>query len=271
MKKIFLTFLIMFSLVGCAFSEGEKFSVGVLAQLNMTEDEYKNFVLEGRENFGWHFLIGKDEDFVFYDSLLSIQMALNAGNIQEIQLPEIVGEYFVNLNTKLYKVSGVTHVRPTYLAFGFLKENIALQKKFNEAIKALKEDGTLEKLRLDFIEKFKKENIKHKIFEKFAGAETIKVALTGDLPPIDFVDADGTPFGFNVEILAEIGKKLKVNIEFFRVETGARSYALASGRADVAFWYKRTKDYDFQPDIPDEIILSEPYYEWDKFLHITKK
>ena len=256
MKKIFLTFLIIFSLAGCASA-----SVGVLAQLNMTENEYSKFIAEGRETIGWHFLSRKDENFVFYDSLLSMQMALRAGKIQEIQLPEIVGEYFLNSTPNLYKISCVTQVRPTYLAFGFLKKNTALQEKFNEAIKALKEDGTLEKLRLDLIDNF----------EKFEGAQTIKVALTGDLPPIDFIDSDGTPAGFNMEILSEICKRLKINIEFFSIETGARSSALASGRADVAFWYKGTKDYDFQPDVPDEIILSEPYYEWDKFLHITKK
>ena len=57
------------------------------------------------------------------------------------------------------------------------------------------------------------------------------------------------------------------------VNTGARSQALASERADVVFWYRTTEsavedgriseslEAVFR-DKPDTIILSVPYYEW---------
>ena len=108
-------------------------------------------------------------------------------------------------------------------------------------------------------------------FEKFEGAETIKVAVTGDLPPIDYVAADGTPAGFNTAILAEIGKRLKVNIELMNVESGARAAALSSKRADVVFWFQVRAGEGVQPDVPEGVILSESYYDWTKYLHIRKK
>ena len=104
-----------------------------------------------------------------------------------------------------------------------------------------------------------------------SGADTIKVAVTGDLPPIDFVLADGRPAGFNTAVLAEIGKRLRLNIELLNIDSGARAAALASGRADVIFWVQVYKDSDRQPDVPENIVLSESYFDWNKFLHIRKK
>ena len=267
MKKILCVILLLI-FVSSAFADD--FRVGVLAQLNMTEEEYKNFVLEGRETVGFNFLSHENEDFRYYDSLLTMQMALNAGEIGEVQLPEVVGEYFANSNPS-YTVSCVSQVRPTYLAFGFLEKNEELRDKFNAALQSMREDGTLEKMSLDFIENFRNANMKLISPKKFDGAERIRVALTGDLPPIDFIAPDGTPAGFNVAIISEIGKRAKLNIEILDIDAGARSAALASGRADVVLWYKGTRDYENQPDIPSGIILSEPYYEWNKFLHIKKK
>ena len=267
MKK-FLCVIFLLILVSYAFADD--FYVGVLAQLNMTEEEYKNFVLDGRETVGFNFLSHGNENFRCYDSLLTMQMALNAGEISEVQLPEIVGEYFAN-SSPAYIVSCVSQVRPTYLAFGFLDKNEKLRDKFNEALLSMKEDGTLEKMRLDYIENFRNTNLKLISPEKFDGAEKIRVALTGDLPPIDFIASDGTPAGFNIAIISEIGRHAKLNIEVLDIDAGARSAALASGRADVVLWYKGTRDYENQPDIPSGIILSEPYYEWNKFLHIKKK
>ena len=269
MRKILCTALIIISFTVCA--SADDFKVGVLAQLNMNEDEYRSFVLEGRKNVGFNFLSSGQESFIYYDSLLSLQMALNAREIQEVQLPEIVAEYFINSNPKAYTVSGITQFRTTYLAFGFLDRNADLRDKFNSALQSLKEDGTLSQLQEKYILSSAKDDITPTKPEKFDGAGKIRVALTGDLPPIDYVTADGTPAGFNMAIISEIGKRLKLNIEVINIEAGARSAAVASRRADVSFWYKGTKGVDNQPDIPENIILSEPYYEWNKFLHIKLK
>ena len=64
---------------------------------------------------------------------------------------------------------------------------------------------------------------------------------------------------------------LKMNVELIEINSGARNAALASGRADVVFWYEIDNTKEIQPDIPDGIILSLPYYEWNKFIHVRKK
>ena len=41
-------------------------------------------------------------------------------------------------------------------------------------------------------------------FAHFDGAETIRFAVTGDVPPIDYIDPSGTPAGFNTAVLSEM-------------------------------------------------------------------
>ena len=55
---------------------------------------------------------------------------------------------------------------------------------------------------------------------------------------MDYVAADGTPAGFNTAILAEIGRRLQVNIKLVQVDSATRALALSSGMVDVVFWTK---------------------------------
>ena len=70
----------------------------------------------------------------------------------------------------------------------------------------------------------------------FEGADTIKVAVTGSLPPMDYVGPDGAPAGFSTAVLAEIAKRLGKNIEIVVVDSVGRAAALASGVVDAVFW-----------------------------------
>ena len=76
------------------------------------------------------------------------------------------------------------------------------------------------------------------------------------------------PAGYNAAVLAEIGRRLKVNIYTVNVSTGARTAALVSGRVDVVFWYEVDRSLESQLDAPENIILSSPYYEWNTFMHL---
>ena len=68
------------------------------------------------------------------------------------------------------------------------------------------------------------------------GADTIKVAVTGSLPPMDYVAADGTPAGYNTAVLAEVSKRINKNIELVVVDSIGRAAALSSGTVDAVFW-----------------------------------
>lgn len=250
--------------------------VGFLAKLNMTQDEFRSLVISERKKTGWHLMSLKHDDgekFYFFDSLAEMIMALNAGKIDEAVFPKIVGDYVLNVVPDL-TIASVTHVRTMALTFGFYdsEKGRSLQKEFTDALISLKKNGTL----LDILKKYITEPVTDnpkgdKIqFEHFNG-KTVRVAVTGDLPPIDYVAEDGTPAGFSIAVLAEIGKILRKNIEVIDIDAGARTTALVSGRIDAVFWYETVKNSDIQIDVPGNVLLSEPYYDWNMFLYLKKK
>lgn len=139
------------------------------------------------------------------------------------------------------------------------------------AHRIIKVDKTLAALQMEYVVNPGVKKPKAVEFAKFEGAETIKVAVTCDLPPIDYVDAERTAAGFNTAILSEIGKRLKMNVELFDIDSGARASSLSSKRSDVVFWFQVRAGEEIQPDVPNSVILSESYYDWTKYLHIRKK
>ena len=209
-----------------------------------------------------------------YDTAVLMQMALVKGEIDAFTAPEFVGEHMLKTNPE-YKLRGFFISRnPIALAFGFLEEKTELRDKFSKVIEDMEEEGKIGILARDFISGPKADNPEPVKFEKFDDAETITVAVTGDMPPLDYVAADGQPAGFNTAMLAEIGRRLHVNIKIVNVETGSRAMALKSGRADAVFWFQIFTGYENfkdQPDIPEGVIVTTPYYGWNKVMFIGRQ
>ena len=266
MKKLFCALIILALITGTAGSlEKQVIKLGMLTKLNSTEEQ---FAETWQKTFAPHNEI-LEVIVKFYDTLTSMQMALNAREINQMVLPDFTADYLMNAANE-YTPALVLHSQGTGLAFGFRSDNEELRDSFNEALKNLRDSWKLSVLEGIYIASKNSEPEPVK-FAKFDGADTIRVAVTGDLPPIDLIAADGSPAGFNTAVLAEIGAYLKKNIQLVNVEAGARNAALASGRVDAVFWYEIDKSSESQADVPDGVILSEPYYEWDKFVHVKHK
>ena len=74
-----------------------------------------------------------------------------------------------------------------------------------------------------------------------------------------------------IDLIDEAGSAANLkNVKLVNIDSAARTAALASKRVDVVFWYEVDKTSEFQADIPDGVIISEPYYEWEKFIHVKK-
>ncbi|MBQ7577673.1 MAG: transporter substrate-binding domain-containing protein [Synergistaceae bacterium] len=275
MKKLLCALLAVMLFAGAVYAEGGK--IGVLAKLNMSEAEFSKLVEEGSKNGrALKFSSGVEipgEAYIFYDSLMSLLLALNAGEVNEIHLPEDVADYVLNVNDA-YKISSITRMTSNfYLSFGFRAgDSPALRNSFNEALMSMKADGTISILQTKYISDAGLDAPEPVKFEHYDNVDkTIKVAVTGDMPPIDFIAEDGTPAGFNTAVLAEIGKRLKINIELVNIDSGARAAALASGRVDAVFWFMALKGASVHADVPESITLSEPYYSWNEILSLVKK
>ena len=250
----------------------EAFKIGVLTMLSTSEKEmadyYKAVILATR-TIGDS---GKLEDsfqpaaekpaedpeieIVFYDSLDAMLMALNAGDISNMSVYNATADYLVANNDDLVKLFSfdfdpegndftsmmLKGILSNSFSFMMMKGREDLRDEFNAAITSMQEDDTLGKLikdqMRDVVDGKEVKAIEMPVIE---GAETIKVAVTGSLPPMDYVAADGTPAGYNTAVLAEISKRIGKNIELVVVDSVGRAAALASGTVDAVFW-TRTSD-----------------------------
>ena len=266
MKK-YLCALFLVILISGSSNAAEKrvLRLGLLSKMNSTEeifaDKWEKKFAPNNENL--------EVRVKFYDKLTAMLLALEAREIANIVLPNSTAEYVMNQN-KGYESILVLQSGNMGLAFGFREDSKELRDKFNEALRVMRNNWILQTLEGIYTTSPGTEEPEAVEFEHFDGADTIRVAVTGDLPPIDYIAADGTPAGFNTAVLAEIGAYLKKNIQLVEVDAGARTSALVSGRADVVFWYEVDTSAKEQSDAPEGVILSEPYYTWDKFVHIRK-
>ena len=104
-RKNFLisAFIAVFVLAFSLAASASVVRVGVLSKLNTDEGDFTGFI---RTEGLWKSLNnhGDDDIIVFYDSILSMLLSMNAGDLEEIELPEIVGSY-VMISRPDYTVS----------------------------------------------------------------------------------------------------------------------------------------------------------------------
>ena len=285
MKKltsVFIALLLALSMQVLPAMAEDTLMVGVLSYLNLTESEYNEDFLSPEPmdmytlQFDWLFDHGYLTDYipgdnplrlkvVFYDSMNAMLMALNTGEIDAIDdLPQTTAQYLCAQNDELvplllfdreridaeggfamdcFKAGGSGY------SFLMKEENQTLCDDFNSAIADMKADGTLDRLiQTHIYAAIAGEEIAPIALDFAEGRETLRVAVTGSLPPMDYVAADGTFAGFNTAMLAEIGRRLDRNMEIVQVDSLGRATALATGNVDVVFWALSN---------PDEHIISE--------------
>ena len=276
MKKFLFTILAVVIMAGCVWAADDVLRVGNLTKLNITPEEFQSWHTRANsENLVQVFrkqTVPGERSFKFYDSLMTMLLALNKGEIDGMGLPKDVADYVLKNTTSLEIRIILLWGFDLGLSFGFdnNEKGQKLKTLFDTALTALENSGRLAHLRELYITNPKGAPVPVQ-FEKFEGADTVKVAVTGDLPPIDFIAENGVPAGFNTAVLAEVAKIAKVNIELVNLDSGARASALKSGRVDMVFWFEKAEGMEKQFDIPEGIILSEPYYTFNEYMNLKKK
>ncbi|MBQ0067426.1 MAG: transporter substrate-binding domain-containing protein [Phascolarctobacterium sp.] len=218
---------------------------------------------------------------VYFDDLNSMLLALQAEKIDRIsEIPQPVAEYIYNHNKNLQVlVPSKNWQGNLFLCMGTMQKNTKVTELLNSAIKELKESGKLDALQKKYVDGClqKGKEPKPVAMPKIKDAPVIKVAVTGDYPPIDLVAADGTPAGFNVAMLAEIAKLKKVNIIPIPMNSGARFLSLSKGIVDAIFFideavYNNSKYTEIfnSTDIPKNICITDVYAKYP-IRHVERK
>ena len=308
---------------------------GVLLMLNLSEEEMSNYrkarqlinVQLSREDYAKNLFrealgeAGKgpeNYEIIYFDNLDAMLMSLNAGEIGTMEIYQTTAEYLTHQNPELIQSVEYNIVDDAGdfaravkrgalsndFAFMMMESNTALRDKFNEALASITEDEMNQLIQDHITAAINDGTVTPVEMPVIDGAETIKVAVTGSLPPMDYVAADGAPAGFNTALLAEISKRINKNIELVVVDSVGRAAALASGTVDAVFWTRtnRTSNemadekldsfrekltdeeletlrqvdelFDFKTygkmDMPEGTIITTPYYS-DLIVPVTTK
>ena len=224
---IILAGLMLLSLVACGGKKDDNVvKMGELADANFSSNaEHEAHLKNDSADI--------EIDNVKYNNLTSALMDLESGKISILAVNGCTADYIVAHNDKFSVEEGDV---PAYSSMMTLDSNQEVYDILNNAIKEMKTDGTLESLIENELKAYINSDPVAKDLPHFDGARTIKIGVTGDLPPMDFVAANGKAAGFNIALLTEIANRTQVNIELVQIETGARTMALSSGKVDAVFW-----------------------------------
>ena len=272
-KRISLTLALLIALLALLPAMAEDTDtrkLGVLTMLNVSEAEMDNYIKAraligiqlGREGLLSNQFLplpendgnddGMDVNFeiIYFDTLDAMLMALNAGDVNEILIYDTVAQYLAHSDPGLVQVmtfsedtDGNTFARFARIgllsndfAFMFMEANTALRDEFDAALASIT-DAEMDKLiQAHITTAINGDEIGAIQMPVIDGSETVKVAVTGALPPMDYVASDGTPAGFNTALLADISRRIGKNIELLVVDSVGRAAAPASGTVDAVFW-----------------------------------
>ncbi len=253
-------------------AENKDLPIGVLAHLNASEEQYNEFAKQAEKQYSKPGQFA--HKFIYYDNLNAMEMALSAGKIKEMSTYKSVADYLIMRNGEFVISDHGGRVLADAFCCALSAQESELKAQFDQVIDDMKKDGTLKALADTYITGLK-DGAEPPAVElpRLDGAGTIKVGVTGDLPPLDLVLPDGKAAGFSTAVLAELSRRVGKNVEIVNIDSAARASALTSGKVDVVFWVAVPADGSFLPgnaDTPQGIVVTKPYYE-DVIVHVTKK
>lgn len=235
MKKIVSLLLAILLLGSFALADAASDAkLGLLKLMGVDGDIWTATINEHMKKFHDQDAVTMD-NAIYYDSLTELLSALDSGEVKAISTNNSIARY-ITTRTDLYTMlenGGNSMGGYSMMVPGDAQETLAL---LNDAIAAMKADGTLNALQENYLYGDACNEVVQ--IPAFEGAATIRVAITGDLPPVDHVDENGLPMGFSSALLAEIANRAQVNIETVLVENTQRTDALSSGNADALFWVR---------------------------------
>ena len=262
--KFFVSLMFILALfTGCGneTSQEKIEKVGMLTHSNIDEKQIDDYTQKFNSAHG----VTATQQTTYYNNLNSMQMGLTAGNIDTIRTYGSVANYMTGRDSNLAIKDSQTVQLVDNFSCAMRENDTELRNEFDAAIDSMEADGTLNNLVEKFIKNLKPDEEPPAVeLPQITGADTIKVGVTGDLPPLDLILADGTPAGFNTAVLAEISQRINKNIELVTIESSARAAALTSGTVDVIFWVVTPEGENPLPtnsDTPASVALTKNYYQ----------
>lgn len=215
----------------------------------------------GTKLSGYHAV--SDMDALLYE--------LRSGRADVICCPDVTAEYLLRTEEGLCRVqvpedtsNGVEGGGRLSFAMAMRPEDTALCEELNAAISELESEGTLKALQVAYVDA----DVPLDLYEKgrSSGKKTLYVGVTGTVPPLDRVDADGAPCGFSVAFLKELEKHTGYRFETVVIAPKDSFAVLKSGKLDLLFAYGTSRNTT--PGEKD-YLTTKGYYTMQEYAYLV--
>ncbi len=203
------------------------------------------------------------KDMLFFETFAASVAALKSGQVDAVFNSAMTINFYASTDDSLAVIpASVPEGTTTHMALR--TSDAELIEKVNAALIAMRDDGTLARLDQEYITELTPDMLlEGRDMPRFEGAPTLRVGVAGDVPPLDYVAADGKPAGYNAELLNVLAEHLQMNIEISVTPTESKFPALAAGRIDVFFLEMQNADIEVLATALEQnsdITLSVPYH-----------
>lgn len=190
-------------------------------------------------------------DVLIVPTIVDAISAIRSGRADYMTVPQFVAEYYCRQDEAMGTFKS-NHDMSVYMVTRAADE--ALLAALNEAIDAVAQQGVTLEL-FDGLKDITDDTGETAgDYTPDPDLETIRVGISGDLPPLDYVAADGTPRGFSITYMNKVAEQMGVNVEFISVTLDASLISLLSDKIDVFFWHA-------MPVANEQLSVTEAYID----------
>lgn len=188
--------------------------------------------------------------YTYFNSLPDLMAALDSGRIEALTIDMPVAKYIAAQHPE-YTVFPEVVAKDQY---GFaVAKGSPLAEKSNRALKKLMNDGVIADLEAVWFSADESQKTLPALTYKddFDGsAGTLRFGFANSTEPMSYVDTDGQPAGFDVDLVSRIAYEMNMTVTLVPMGFEKLFAALASGEVDMvggsmSITAERQKSYDF--------------------------
>lgn len=207
------------------------------------------------------------------ENISDLLYQLRSGRADAICCPDVVAEYLLRTEEGLVRLDAPVDTANAVEGGGRLSFAMALRKgeddlcaELSVALSELEEEGKLKALSVAYVDADEPMELYAK--KGGFGKKTLYVGVTGTVPPLDLLDADGEPCGFSVALLEELEKHTGYHFEAVPIAVEDSFTVLDSGKVDLLFAYGTGRNTT--PGEKDYLVTGG-YYTMQEYAYLTLK
>ena len=148
-------------------------------------------------------------------------------------------------------------------AFAFRKNDTALRDKTDEMFEKFRNNGITEKLYEYFVNGTKNDSL----CGLLGKGRTIRVGITGTVPPLEMVDNAGNVSGMAVELAKYLGAYLDMKVKFVVLDNDTAFSQLMAGAVDIIACYGTSENHSTETP---QYITSSGYCSMKEYCLLVK-